>query len=54
MRLDYDARTIHAYWVEIDAIKITSKKDTTTTCPEKEVICMKLKEDCEFYATYCN
>ena len=54
MRLDYDARTTHAYWVEIDAIKITGQKDTTTTCPEKEEICMKLEEHCEFYATYCN
>ena len=56
MRLDYDARTTHAYWVEIDAIKITGIKVTTrpTTCREKEVICTKLKEDYEFYATYCN
>ena len=55
MRLDYDARTTHDYWVEIDAIKITGKNETTTTCPEKEVICMKLKEDCDLYEkTYCN
>ena len=54
MRLDYDATTTHAYWVEIDAIKITGEKETTTTCAEKEEICMKLKEDCEFYATYCS
>ena len=51
VRLDYDARTAHAYWVEIDAIKITGEKDT---CPEKEEICMKLEEHYDFYATYCN
>ena len=37
-------------------LKSPVKKDTTTRpiCPEKEEICMKLKEDYEFYATYCN
>ena len=49
VRLDYDATGTHPHWVEIDAMKVSGKKQ-----PDESIDITAVCQLCEHYANECN